>query len=138
MFLPGWSMGWEFNMLDFDWNQMRTSIPAQSRVTSGHVTMATPVETRNRKARVNRYTRMVVSLSFTIIAFSLLVSFGLHTFATSLSYKVQLAKLESASQLERNARLQMALDDLVTNQQSSRQLGLSEFSTPERIALGGK
>ena len=125
-------------MLDFDWNQMRTSIQAQSKVTAGHVAMATPVGTRNRKVRVNRYTRMVVSLSFTIIGLSLLVSFGLHTFATSLSYKVQLAKLESASQLERNARLQMALDDLVTNQQSARQFGLSEFSTPERIALGGK
>ena len=125
-------------MLDFDWNQMRTSIPAQSKVTAGHVVMATPVGTRNRKVRVSRYTRMVVSLAFTIIALSLLVSFGLHTFATSLSYKVQLANLESASQLERNARLQMALDDLITNQQSARQFGLSEFSTPERIALGGK
>lgn len=125
-------------MLDFDWNQMRTSIPAQSKVTAGHVSMATPVGTRNRKVRVSRYTRMVVSLAFTIIALSLLVSFGLHTFATSLSYKVQLAKLESASQMERNARLQMSLDDLVTNQQSARQFGLSEFSTPERIALGGK
>lgn len=131
-------MGWESNMLDFDWNQMRTSIPAQSKVTAGHVEMAKPVGTRNRQVRVNRYARMVVSCSFTIVAFSLLVSFGLHTFATSLSYKVQLAKLESASQMERNARLQMALDDLVTNQQSARQFGLSEFSTPERIALGGK
>lgn len=131
-------MGWESNMLDFDWNQMRTSIPAQSKVTAGHVEMATPVGTRNRTVRVNRYARMVVTCSFTIVAFSLLVSFGLHTFATSLSYKVQLAKLESASQMERNARLQMALDDLVTNQQSARQFGLSEFSTPERIALGGK
>lgn len=125
-------------MLDFDWNQMRTSIPAQPRVTSGHMAMATPLATSNRKLKFNRYIRMVVSLVFSIIALSLLVSFGLHTFATSLSYKVQLAKLESASQMERNARLQKALDDLVTNQHSARQFGLSEFSTPERIASGGK
>lgn len=81
---------------------------------------------------------MVVTLSFVVIGASLLVSFGLHTFATSLSYKVQLAKLECASQMERNSRLQMSLDDLLTSQQSARQFGLSEFSTPERIAIGGK
>ena len=125
-------------MVNFDWTQMRASIPAQTKVTAGHVAMTTPAGSRNRKVRVRHYTKMVVSLSFTIIALSLIVSFGLHTFATSLSYKVQLAKIESASQMERNARLQMALDDRVTNQHSARQFGLSEFSTPERIVAGGK
>lgn len=125
-------------MLDFDWNQMRTSIPAPTRVTSGQVKMASPARVTNRSFRVNRYVRMVVTLSFVVIGASLLVSFGLHTFATSLSYKVQLAKLECASQMERNSRLQMSLDDLLTSQQSARQFGLSEFSTPERIAIGGK
>ena len=125
-------------MLDFDWNQMRTSIPAPTRVTSGQVKMASPARATNRSFRVNRYARMVVTLSFVVIGASLLVSFGLHTFATSLSYKVQLAKLECASQMERNSRLQMSLDDLLTSQQSARQFGLSEFSTPERIAIGGK
>lgn len=124
-------------MLDFDWNHIRTVTPVQPKVTSGHVTMATRFATQNHRAKLHRYARMVVSLSFTIIALSLLVSFGLHTFATSLSYKVQLAKLETTKQMERNARLQMALDDLITNQQSAHQFGLSEFSTPERIALGG-
>lgn len=125
-------------MVDFDWNQLRTSKPAQPAITSGHLVVATPAGNRSRRARVNRYTRMVVSISFAIITVSLLVSFGLHTFATSLSYKVQLAKLDAAAQLERNARLHMALDNQITNQQSSRPFGLSEFSTPELIALGGK
>jgi hypothetical protein len=125
-------------MLDFDWNQMRTSIPATAKVTSGQVKVASPARKTNPTYRLNRYARMVVSLSFAVIASSLLVSFGLHTFATSLSYKVQLAKLESATQLERNARLQMSLDDLVSNQQSARHIGLSEFSTPERIVVGGR
>jgi hypothetical protein len=125
-------------MLDFDWNQMRTSIPVTPRVTSGQVKVASPARKSNPKFRVNRYVRMVVSMAFCVTAASLLVSFGLHTFATSLSYKVQLAKLESVAQQERNARLQMSLDDLVTNQQSAVQLGLSEFSTPERIVIGGK
>jgi len=125
-------------MLDFDWNQMRTSIPAPTRVTSGQVKMTSPAKATNRAVRVNRYARLVVTWSFIVTAASLLVSFGLHTFATSLSYKVQLAKLECASQLERNARLQISLDDVLTSQQSAKQSGLSEFSTPERIVLGGK
>lgn len=79
-----------------------------------------------------------MTLTFLIIASSLLTSFALHTVATSTSYKVQLAKLECANQLERNSRLQMALDDLVANQNSAQKLGLSEFSTPERISIGGK
>lgn len=125
-------------MLDFDWNQMRTSIPVQTKVTSGQVSIAKPVGTKNSKSMIGRYARMVMMWSFVITGVSLLVSFSLHTVATSLSYKVQLAKLESAKQLERNAKLQMALDEIVTNQKSARQFGLSEFSTPERIALGGK
>lgn len=125
-------------MLDFDWNQLRTSVPQQTRVTTGHLEVSVPTGTAVRKNRFGRYSRKVVTWSFTIVCLSLLVSFGLHTFATSLSYKVQLAKLEYASQLERNARLQKALDDLVTTQQSVKHTGLSEFSTPERLALGGK
>ncbi len=125
-------------MLDFDWNQMRTSIPVQTKVTSGQVSIAKPVGTKNSKSMIGRYARMVMMWSFVITGVSLLVSFSLHTVATSLSYKVQLAKLESAKQLERNAKLQMALDEIVTNQKSARQFGLSEFSTPERLALGGK
>ena len=117
---------------------MRTSIPATAKVTSGQVKVASPARKTNLTYRLNRYARTVISLSFAVIASSLLVSFGLHTFATSLSYKVQLAKLESATQLERNARLQMSLDDLVSNQQSARHIGLSEFSTPERIVVGGR
>lgn len=117
---------------------MRTSIPVQTKVTSGQVSIAKPVGTKNSKSMIGRYARMVMMWSFVITGVSLLVSFSLHTVATSLSYKVQLAKLESAKQLERNAKLQMALDEIVTNQKSARQFGLSEFSTPERLALGGK
>jgi hypothetical protein len=32
----------------------------------------------------------------------------------------------------------MALDDLVANQNSAQKLGLTEFSTPERISIGVK
>jgi len=31
----------------------------------------------------------------------------------------------------------MALDNLVANQESAKKIGLSEFSTPERISIGG-
>jgi hypothetical protein len=125
-------------MLDFDWNQMRTSIPAQTRVTAGQVKIASAPIQQRRKHILARYGRSVMTLTFLIIASSLLTSFALHTVATSTSYKVQLAKLECANQLERNSRLQMALDDLVANQNSAQKLGLSEFSTPERISIGGK
>jgi hypothetical protein len=125
-------------MLDFDWNQMRTSIPAQTRVTAGQVKIASAPIQQKRKHNLARYGRSVMTLTFLIIASSLLTSFALHTVATSTSYKVQLAKLECANQLERNSRLQMALDDLVANQNSAQKLGLSEFSTPERISIGGK
>ncbi len=79
-----------------------------------------------------------MTLTFLVIASSLIASFSLHTIATSISYKVQLAKLECANQLERNSRLQMALDGLVANQKRALKIGLSEFSTPERISIGGK
>lgn len=125
-------------MLDFDWNQMRTNIPAPVRVTSGQVSIAPKAVTSRRNPRVGIYARKVMTLSFGIVGLSLLVSFALHTLATSISYKVQLAKLEVAAQMERNSRLQMSLDNLVSNQQTSRQLGLSEFSTPERITTGGR
>ena len=125
-------------MLDFDWNQMRTSIPAQTRVTSGQVTIASAHTKQKRKHLLARYGRTAMTLTFLVIASSLLTNFALHTIATSISYKVQLAKLEYAKQLERNSRLQMALDDLVANQNSAHKLGLTEFSTPERISIGVK
>ena len=125
-------------MLDFDWNQMRTSIPAQTRVTSGHVTIASAPTKQKRKHLLARYGRTAMTLTFVVIASSLLTNFALHTIATSISYKVQLAKLECAKQLERNSRLQMSLDDLVANQNSAQKLGLTEFSTPERISIGFK
>lgn len=117
---------------------MRTNIPAPVRVTSGQVSIAPKAVAPTRNPRVGRYARKVMTLSFGIVGLSLLVSFALHTLATSISYKVQLAKLEVAAQMERNSRLQMSLDNLVSNQQTSRQLGLSEFSTPERITTGGR
>ena len=125
-------------MLDFDWNQMRTSIPAQTRVTSGLVTIASAPTKQKRKHLLARHGRTAMTLTFLVIASSLLTNFALHTIATSISYKVQLAKLEYAKQLERNSRLQMALDDLVANQNSAQKLGLTEFSTPERISIGVK
>lgn len=125
-------------MLDFDWNQMRTSIPAQTRVTSGQVTIASAHTKQKRKHLLARYGRTAMTLTFLVIASSLLTNFALHTIATSISYKVQLAKLEYAKQLERNSRLQMALDDLVANQNSAQELGLTVFSTPERISIGVK
>ena len=125
-------------MLDFDWNQMRTSIPAQTRVTSGLVTIASAPTKQKRKHLLARHGRTAMTLTFLVIASSLLTNFALHTIATSISYKVQLAKLEYAKQLERNSRLQMALDDLVANQNSAQKLGLTEFSTPEHILIGVK
>ena len=125
-------------MLDFDWNQMRTSIPAQTRVTSGQVTIASAPSKQKRKHHLARYGRTAMTMTILVIASSLLTNFALHTIATSISYKVQLAKLEYAKQLERNSRLQMALDDLVANQNSAQKLGLTEFSTPERISIGVK
>lgn len=125
-------------MLDFDWNQLRTSIPAQTRVTAGHVKIASPPVRQKRKHILARYGRTVMTLTFVVIASSLIASFSLHTIATSISYKVQLAKLECANQLERNSRLQMALDGLVANHNSAQKLGLTEFSTPERISIGIK
>jgi hypothetical protein len=127
----------ETKMLDFDWNQMRTNIPAPPRITAGHIKVATATLPSKNQRRLDRYVRMVITNTFLIIGSSLLVSFILHTFATSLSYKVQLSKLACSAQLERNSRLQMSLDNLVTNQHTARQFGLSEFSTPERISAGG-
>ena len=117
---------------------MRTSIPPQTRVTSGQVTIASAPTKQKRKHLLARYGRTAMTLTFLVIASSLLTNFALHTIATSISYKVQLAKLEYAKQLERNSRLQMALDDLVANQNSAQKLGLTEFSTPERISIGVK
>jgi hypothetical protein len=124
-------------MLDFDWNQMRTSIPAQTKVTSGLVKIASTSGRQKPKHILAGYGRRVVTLTFLVIASSLLTSFTLHTVATSLSYKLQLAKVECVNQRERNSRLQMALDNLVANQESAKKIGLSEFSTPERISIGG-
>lgn len=125
-------------MLDFDWNHMRTSLPAQTRVTSGQVKSASPPVRQTRKHILARYGRTIMTLTFLVIASSLIASFSLHTIATSISYKVQLAKLECANQLERNSRLQMALDGLVANQKMALKIGLSEFSSPECISIGGK
>ena len=66
-------------MLDFDWNQLRTSIPAQTRVTAGHVKIASPPVRQKRKHILARYGRTVMTLTFVVIASSLIASFSLHT-----------------------------------------------------------